>query len=138
LVATEKLNIKAMTAKAKKGRNRKQKTGLNRNILDVGIGNLKDLIKYKVTEAGGFYIEVPTRKVKPSQTCSACGHQEKKTLSERVHHCSKCGYVEDRDVNAAKVMLNYARGLERASLDAESPSSTLCFSMRQLAAVISY
>jgi putative transposase len=124
-----------MTKKAKKGSKRKkQKTGLNRNILDVGIGNLKDLIKYKVTEAGGFYIEVPTLKVKPSQTCSCCGHQQKKTLSERVHNCSKCGYTDDRDVNAAKVMLDYARGLERASLDAESPRSTLCFSMRQLGA----
>ena len=70
LVATEKLNIKGMTKKAKKGSKRKrQKTGLNRSILDVGIGNLKSLIKYKVTEAGGFYVEVPTRKVKPSQTC---------------------------------------------------------------------
>ena len=79
LVATEKLNLKGMTRKAKKGSKRKrQKTGLNRSLLDVGISNLKSLIKYKVTEAGGFYIEVPTKKLKPSQTCPNCGHQKKK------------------------------------------------------------
>ncbi len=135
LVATEKLNLKGMTKKAKKGSKRKkQKTGLNRSILDVGISNLKSLIKSKVNEAGGFYIEVPTRKVKPSQTCPNCGHRKKKTLAERVHNCEQCGYSCDRDVAAAKVMLNYARGQELSSLDAESSSSTECGSMRQLGA----
>ena len=136
LIATEKLNLKGMTRKAKKGSKRKkQKTGLNRSLLDVGIGNLKSLIEYKVTEAGGLYIEVPTKKLKPSQTCPNCGHQKKKALSERVHSCKQCGYTCDRDVAAAQIMLNYARGLERSSLDAESPGSTMCGSMRQLGAL---
>lgn len=89
-----------------------QKTGLNRSLLDVGIGNLKSLIKYKVTEAGGIYIEVPTRKIAPSQTCPGCGIKRKKDLSERYHVCD-CGIQQplDRDVAAAQVMLNYARGL---------------------------
>ena len=137
-VATEKLNLKNLTRKAKKGSNRKrQKTGLNRNLLDVGIGNLKNLIKYKVTEAGGIYIEVPTRKIAPSQTCPGCGIKRKKDLSERFHICS-CGVKQplDRDVAAAMVMLNYARGLGTSlRIDAESSSSTLCGSMRQLGAL---
>ncbi len=132
-IATEKLNLKGMTRKAK-GKGKKQKSGLNRSVLDVGIGSLKSLIKSKVTEAGGFYIEVPTRKVKPSQTCPNCGHQKKKSLSERVHVCEQCQYTCDRDVAAAQVMLNWARGQELSSLDAESPSSTECGSMRQLGA----
>jgi putative transposase len=108
LVATEKLGIRNMTRKAKQGSKRKaQKTGLNRNMLDVGIGMLKSAIQYKVTEASGQYIEVPTQKIKPSQTCPHCGHQQKKDLSERVHICSECGYTEDRDVAAAQVMLNW-------------------------------
>ena len=79
LVATEKLNLKNLTRKAKRNSKRKrQKTGLNRNLLDVGIGNLKSLIKYKVTEAGGIYIEVPTRKLAPSQTCPGCAIKRKK------------------------------------------------------------
>ncbi|MBD2386201.1 RNA-guided endonuclease InsQ/TnpB family protein [Cylindrospermum sp. FACHB-282] len=132
LVATEKLNLKGMTRKSK-GKNQRQKSGLNRSLLDVGIGNLKDLIKYKVTEAGGFYIEVPTTKVKPSQTCPNCGHQSKKTLAQRVHHCSQCGYQCDRDVAAAMVMLNDARGMERASTGADESTSTWCGSFKQVA-----
>lgn len=123
LVATEKLNLKGMT-RSSSGKRKHQKSGLNRSLLDVGIGNLKDLIKYKVTEAGGFYIEVPTTKIKPSQTCPNCGHQKKKTLAERVHYCEKCSYQCDRDVAAAMVMLNYARGMERASTGADESTST--------------
>ncbi|WP_414565651.1 MULTISPECIES: RNA-guided endonuclease InsQ/TnpB family protein [unclassified Anabaena] len=134
LVATEKLNLKGMIRKSKKGSKRKhQKTGLNRSLLDVGIGNLKDLIKYKVSEAGGFYIKIPTTKVKPSQTCPNCGHQKKKSLADRVHHCEKCEYQCDRDVAAAMVMLNYARGMERASTDADESASTWCGSFKQVA-----
>ncbi|MDY6901889.1 MAG: transposase [Cyanobacteriota bacterium] len=132
LVATEKLNLKGMTRKSK-GKNKRQKSGLNRSLLDVGIGNIKDLIKYKVTEAGGFYIEVPTKKVKPSQTCPSCGHQKKKTLLERVHNCENCGYQCDRDVAAAKVMLNYARGQELSSTDSDESTSTWCGSFKQVA-----
>ena len=151
LVATEKLNLKGMTRKSK-GKRKRQKSGLNKSLLDVGIGNLKDLIKYKVTEAGGFYIEIPTVKVKPSQTCPNCGYQKKKTLTQRVHHCEKCDYQCDRDVAAAMVMLNYvrqcglgvspseataepvrARGMERASTDADESTSTWCGSFKQVA-----
>ena len=131
LVATEKLNLKGMTRKSK-GKNKRQKSGLNRSLLDVGIGNLKNLIKYKVTEAGGFYIEVPTKKVKPSQTCPNCGHQKKKTLAQREHHCDNCGYQCDRDVAAAIVMLSYARGMERASTDADESTSIYCGSFKQV------
>ena len=111
MVATESLNLKGMTRKAKKGSKRKaQKTGLNRSMLDAGIGNLTKAIEYKLQEAGGFLVKVPTKTVKPSQTCPDCGHQRKKELSERVHNCSECGYTDDRDVAAAKVMLSWALG----------------------------
>lgn len=111
MVATEELNLKGMTRKAKKGSKRKaQKTGLNRSMLDVGIGNLTKAIEYKLQEAGGFLVKVPTLKVKPSQTCPNCGHQRKKDLSERVHVCSECGCNDDRDVAAALVMLSWALG----------------------------
>lgn len=87
LVATEKLNLKGMTKKAKKGKRKRQKTGLNRSVLDVGMGMLRQAIEYKVLEVGGLFVEVPTLKVKPSQTCPSCGLQSKKELSERIHSC---------------------------------------------------
>ena len=145
LVATEKLNLKGMTRKGKKGSKRKQqKTGLNRSILSVGIGMLRSAIEYKLGEANGLFVEVPTQKVKPSQTCPNCGHQQKKTLEQRVHDCPQCGYKADspaetlreRDVAAAQVMLNWARGWEPASLDGDgtstSTSPTYCGGMYKL------
>ncbi len=88
-----------------KGKRKKQKAGLNKSILDVGFGMLRSAIQYKVTEAGGIFVEVPTKTVKPSQTCPNCGHQHKKTLDERIHQCGECGFTMDRDLAAALVML---------------------------------
>ncbi|HYX17346.1 MAG TPA: transposase [Nostoc sp.] len=120
LVATEKLNIKGMTRKAKKGSKRKhQKTGLNRSLLDVGIGNLISLIKYKLNECSGVFVDVPL-KTAPSQTCPNCGNKKKKELSQRVHNCENCNFVADRDVAAAMVMLNYAKGLGTSLSNADA------------------
>lgn len=141
LVATEKLNIKGMTRKPKKGSKRKrQKTGRNRSMLDVGMGALRSAIEYKLAEAGGIFMEVPTQKVKPSQTCPNCGHQEKKTLDQRTHQCKECGYTDDRDVAAAKVMLSWALGTNVLNRGEESSTSSPtvrkdCGGMKQLASL---
>ncbi|WP_407543186.1 transposase (plasmid) [Deinococcus radiomollis] len=103
ILATEELNIKNMTAHGGAG-----KKGLNRSILDVGMAGILQKLEYKAIEAGTRLWYVPARKVKPSQTCPQCGHQKKKTLSERVHLCTECGYTADRDVAAAQVMLTWA------------------------------
>jgi hypothetical protein len=64
-----------------------------------------------------------------------CGIKRKKDLSERIHICD-CGIApKDRDVAAAMVMLNYARGLGTSLLGAESSSSISCGNMRQLGAL---
>ncbi|PKL75331.1 MAG: hypothetical protein CVV27_15895, partial [Candidatus Melainabacteria bacterium HGW-Melainabacteria-1] len=57
---------------------------------------------------GLHWVEIAPRKVKPSQTCSGCGHREKKPLSQRWHHCQHCGLSLSRDENAARVILNWA------------------------------
>jgi putative transposase len=109
-VATEKLEVAKMTRKAKKSKRKKQKAGLNKSILDVEMGMLRQAIEYKVTEACGVFVEVPTLVIKPSQTCHNCGNQHKKTLNERVHQCGECGFTMDRDSDAALVMLLWAQG----------------------------
>lgn len=111
LVATEELNIKGMTSCAKKGKRKRQKAGLNRSILDVGMGELLHTLDYKLHEAGGFLIKAPTKKIKPSQSCPSCGHQRKKDLQDRTHYCEICHFQTGRDVAAAMVCLNYALGL---------------------------
>lgn len=144
LIATEKLNLKNMTRKAKKrcdpasshdareraprqgSKRKRQKAGLNRSMLDVGIGMLKQAIVYKAKEAGAIYLEAPTRSLKPTQRCSKCWSITKKTLNDRMHICSnpKCNHVEDRDVNSAQVCLIWARGQELSSTGVDESSST--------------
>lgn len=129
LIAGEQFNVKGMTAKAKKGKRKKQKAGLNRSILEVGFGIIGDLLTYKAAEAGGFYLESPTRVLKPTQRCAKCWELTPKTLNDRVHVCSNpnCNHVEDRDVNAAQVNITWARGQELSSKHADySSSSTDC------------
>lgn len=134
LVATEKLDLKNMTRKAKKGSTKKaQKTGLNRSILDVGMGMLRAAIEYKLSECEGVFMEVPTKSVKPSQTCPNCGVKKKKELSERIHDCP-CGFTCDRDVAAAMVMLNWAMGAgtDLNKRRSDSSTSTHCGGFKQL------
>ncbi|MBW4648833.1 MAG: transposase [Kastovskya adunca ATA6-11-RM4] len=129
-----------------RGRSRRsQKAGLNRSILEVGFGIIGGFLEYKAAEAGGFYLESPTRTLKPTQRCAKCWELTPKTLSDRIHVCShpNCGHTEDRDVNAAQVNEIWVRGLwssppelgsapvrargqELSSLHVESPSSTSC------------
>ena len=98
-IAVEKLDVKEMQ------KNRR----LAKSISDVAWSLFRHCLEYKAEEAGiGF------KAVKPeytSQDCSACGHREKKTLSDRVHHCKACGYKTDRDHNAAINILTL--GLQR-------------------------
>jgi putative transposase len=112
LIATESLSIKNITRSAKgtlesPGRNVAQKAGLNREILATAPRAFLDMLAYKAAEAGIAFIEVPSRKVKPSQTCSDCGKQRKKALSERQHVCA-CGLVLTRDQNSARVNVLWA------------------------------
>ncbi|HYG89355.1 MAG TPA: zinc ribbon domain-containing protein, partial [Azospirillum sp.] len=53
-------------------------------------------------------LQAPTRTLKPSQTCPACGAVKRKSLSDRVHVCAACGHTEPRDAAAARVILAWA------------------------------
>lgn len=113
LVASEELTIKNMTASAagtpeEPGKNVRQKAGLNREILDTAPGLFTSLLRYKVLDTGGIYLQAPTRKLKPSQRCPQCGALAKKSLNERMHCCGVCGHTEPRDQASARVVLNWA------------------------------
>jgi putative transposase len=127
-VVTEELDVKRMSAKANSCKRKKQKAGLNKSILDVGMGMIKGSLKAKLDDVGGLFVEVPTRKVKPSQTCPKCGHQEKKELSERQHICKNCEYSQQRDIASAEVMLLWhsknLQGLGTSLSDVDDSGST--------------
>ena len=85
------------------------KAGLNKAILDSAPAQFLGILRYKAAEAGVVYVEAPTRALKPSQRCYACGAVVKKSLHERWHTCP-CGASCGRDVNSALVLL--AWGIE--------------------------
>ncbi|CAG8782487.1 15039_t:CDS:2, partial [Racocetra persica] len=64
-----------------------------------------------VEETGKKVVEVEARNT--SQICSNCGElrEPKLKLSQRRFSCFKCDYQENRDINAARNILNRAEGL---------------------------
>ncbi|MGB8217985.1 MAG: transposase [Candidatus Methanoperedens sp.] len=94
LIAFENLNIRGMV----------QNHHLAKSIADAGWYQLQNFTAYKAEDAGKlaeFCIAKGT-----SQECNVCGNVEHLTLADRVFHCSRCGNIEDRDVNASINVLN--------------------------------
>jgi len=91
-ICVEDLNIKGLKEKG-------NSTGLHRSIHDASWGRFYSYLSYKAESAGTNLVKVDPRNT--SQMCSNCGSIVKKTLSERVHECPYCGFVADRDYNAA-------------------------------------
>jgi putative transposase len=94
LIAFEDLQIRNMV----------QNHHLAKSIMDAGWYQLQRLTASKAEEAG--------KKVKlciangTSQTCHVCGNKQKMTLRERIFRCNQCGNIENRDTNAANVILD--------------------------------
>lgn len=89
LVAYEDLNVKRLV------RNR----NLAKSISDAGWYTFRNWLEYFGHKYGKVTVAVPPYNT--SQNCSNCGKKVKKSLSTRTHVCPNCGYVEDRDINAA-------------------------------------
>ena len=101
------------------------------SIADASWGTLRYLLENKAENAGRQLIAVAPHYT--SQTCSQCGEYVQKSLSVRTHICPSCGYVADRDENAARNILQAgllvlartepsSRRKEGLSRDSESPS----------------
>ena len=91
-ICVEDLDIKGLQEKG-------NSTGLHRSIHDVSWGRFHSYLAYKAESAGTNVIAVDPRNT--TQMCSNCGSIVKKTLSDRIHECPYCGFVADRDYNAA-------------------------------------
>src|SRR5215467_4205288 len=76
---------------------------LAKSVLDASWGVFLDILTAKAASAGHEVIRVNPRFT--SQRCHQCGQIVQKSLSVRTHVCPFCGYVADRDVNAAKNIL---------------------------------
>ena len=98
--AIERLNTQNMTKSAKgtiqqPGTNVRQKSGLNRSILEQCWGLLAVLLSYKL--AGGI-IWVAAQYT--SQKCYSCGFVDKENRHGRRFMCRRCGHKNHADCNA--------------------------------------
>lgn len=90
-IVIEDLNVKGMA----------QNRHLSRAISDVGFGEFRRQLEYKVAAAGGRLV-IADRWFPSSKTCSDCGFVlDLLPLNIREWDCPACGAVHDRDVNAA-------------------------------------
>ncbi len=99
-IVHEALNVRGMA-----------RTRLAKSTHDAGWAQFLNILTAKAEEAGRQVITVDPKNT--TQECSRCGAlpEVKKTLSVRIHTCP-CGYVADRDVNAAKNILRLGRSLQ--------------------------
>ena len=85
-----------------------------KSIKDAAWGKLLFQLRYKAEEAG-----IPVIAVDPdgtTQRCSGCDKIVRKEIWDRVHNCTNCGLVLDRDVNAAINILKLGRSFAEAGM----------------------
>ncbi len=96
VICTEDLSVQNMV------RNHK----LSKSISDAGWSSLVSMISYKSSWYGRTFHKID-RWEPTSKTCSCCGAKaEAMDLSVREWVCSSCGTSHDRDINAARNILN--------------------------------
>lgn len=93
LVAYEDLQVRNMVKNKK----------LSKSISDAAWTAFRNWIEYFGKVFGVATVAVPPHYT--SQNCSSCGKVAKKSLSQRTHICPHCGFVLDRDWNAARNIL---------------------------------
>jgi putative transposase len=109
-ICVEDLNIAGMV----------KNHSLAKSIHDASWSAFLDILTDKAERAGHVVVRVPARFT--TQKCHRCGEYVQKSLSVRTHLCPSCGLVEDRDVNAAKNILQ--AGLRAAIQAGTLPSGT--------------
>jgi putative transposase len=97
IIGIEDLNVKGMLSNGK----------LARSIADMGFYEFKRQLQYKAQMRGNLIV-IADKWYPSSKTCSACGGiKQDLTLKDRIFKC-ECGHVQNRDLNAAINLANYA------------------------------
>jgi putative transposase len=101
VVYVEDLQVANMSKSAKgdimnPGKNVKQKSGLNRSILDQGWFEFRRQLDYKLAWRGGYLVAVPPKNT--SRRCPYCDYisgENRKT--QEVFLCQQCGFTANAD-----------------------------------------
>jgi putative transposase len=118
-ISVETLAVKNMSKSAQgtaaaPGRRVKQKSGLNRSILDASWSEFIRMLEYKAHWYGRTLLGID-RWYPSSKRCSKCGFiMQNLPLRVRAWDCPECGAKHDRDINAARNIL--AAGLAVSAL----------------------
>lgn len=103
-IGVESLSVLQMMSKENK-----QNRGLRNAISNASWFDFVSKLKYKMAESQGHLIQID-RYFPSTKLCFNCGTIREIDLSERIYTC-QCGYIEDRDINAAKNILAEAKRL---------------------------
>lgn len=124
IIVLENLQVRNMTKSSKgvqdsPGKMVKQKSGLNRVILNQGWGMFKEMLQYKQAWRGGEVLFVDPKHT--SQTCPMpnCHHVSKENRTTQSHfQCVKCGYTNNADhVGALNILARGHRVLACREID---------------------
>lgn len=110
VVAVEDLDVKPMLETSQSAKNKQ----------DAAWSQFLDLLEYKGEMYGTHVVRVDARGT--TKECNECGVETPKPLWVREHSCPSCGHTEDRDLNAAKNVLD--RGLNSLHVGAGRSEST--------------
>ena len=105
-IGLESLSVLQMISKENKGMK-----GLRNAISNASWFDFSSKLKYKMAESQGHFIQID-RYFPSTKLCFNCGSIRDIDLSERVYTC-ECGYIEDRDINAAKNILAEAKNIAK-------------------------
>jgi putative transposase len=94
VVAVEDLDVKPMLEQSHSAKNKQ----------DAAWSRFVELLEYKSELYGTHVVQVEAGGT--TKECAVCGVETAKPLWVREHSCPACGHTEDRDLNAAKNILN--------------------------------
>ena len=127
LVCIEDLRVRNLSRSAKgtaehHGKQVRQKSGLNRAILDQGWGEFRRQLDYKLNWNGGTLLAVPPNNT--SRTCPCCSHVSKDNRQTQAKFvCVDCGYGNHADVVGAINVLERGHRLLARGESAQSGRS---------------
>lgn len=94
-------------------KNVKQKSGLNRAILDQSWAEFRRQMAYKLSWNGGFLFAVPPQNT--SRCCPNCNHTAKENRATQANfNCVQCGFSENADLVGAINVLKRGQAIQAA------------------------